>query len=82
MKSFGLAVVGALISASYWWLVATVGFGLVAGDPGPAAPPRSAAAQTGFTVVLIVMATLIYALGTLLWRRVEARLLAPPPPDR
>ena len=75
MKRFALAVLGAVLSAGYWWGVVTFADGVGGGDPGPAAPPRSEAAQNAVTLSIFVVAVLVYAALSLLWRRIEARFL-------
>lgn len=74
MKRFLLAIVGALASGTYWWLVTTIGFGLFGGDYAPNTPPQSAATQTVQTVALIVVAVILYAVLSLQWRKFEARI--------
>ena len=73
MRNFAFALAGAVLSACYWWFVVTIAYGLVAGDPGPAAPPRSEMAQNVTSAVVFVVAVVVYAVGTLGWQRVVAK---------
>ena len=73
MRSFAIALVGAVASAAYWYGVAIVDYGLVGGDPGPGAPRPSAATQNAEDAIILAVAVVIYAVGILLWR-LEARL--------
>ena len=75
MRRVVVAVAGATLSALYWWLVATLAFGLVAGDPGPAAAPRPDGEQQAIAVAVIAAAILAYAAASLAWERVTRRRL-------
>ena len=74
MRNFALALVGAVVSIVYWGLVMTIAYGLVAGDPGPVVPRVPVVTQNATTIAVVVAALIVHALGTVLWRRIEARL--------
>lgn len=72
MRAATLAILGSLLTAAYWWVVfmAVYADGLFGGDGDPARQP----APDGEVLVrngsIIVVALLIYAGLSLLWRRV------------
>ncbi|MEH3041389.1 MAG: hypothetical protein PGN21_15175 [Sphingomonas paucimobilis] len=69
MRHFLISLVGAALSFAYWWLVATVGFGLTGGSIAPDAPPPSEQQLMLTSAVVIAMAILLYAGLTVLWNR-------------
>lgn len=73
MKQFLIALVGAVLSASYWWAVTTIGFGLFGGSYAPNSPPPSASTQTLQSFALIGVAIVVYAALSLQWRKIATR---------
>lgn len=75
MKNFIVNLCGAVLSAVYWWLVATVGFTLANGDVDPTGPPPSESAMMTTSSIVIAIAILVYAGASMIWRRMETRFL-------
>lgn len=76
MRQFAIAMFGSLLTALYWWIVFTIVYAsvLFAGDRNPARPPLpdgEVLLRSGATIVVGVM---IYAVLSVLWQRMTARL--------
>ena len=76
MKRILVAFLEIMLTALYWWMVATFSFGLFGGIRNPAAPPPDQGEillQTGMSVTVAII---FYAMLSLLWQKVvRPRLL-------
>ena len=75
MKRIAVALIESGLTAIYWWLVATLSFGLFGGSRNPLAPPGrgEVLVQTAATVIIAIV---VYAMLSLLWQKlVRPRLL-------
>lgn len=69
MKRIAVALIESGLTAIYWWLVATLSFGLFGGSRNPLAPPPGRGeilVQTGATVIIAIV---VYAMLSLLWQK-------------
>jgi hypothetical protein len=76
MKRFGLALIGAIASSAYWWAFSILAYGLIAGDPYPGSPERSATWQYAQLGLVLLVGLTVYAVLSIVWRRIEDRILA------
>lgn len=72
MRQFAVALIGAVFSAAYWWLVVTVNYGLFGGDVRPGVAVPSEATTVTQNAVTLIVAVPIYALLSIGWARLTA----------
>lgn len=79
MKTFVVALIQSALTATYWWLVTTVSFGLFGGSRNPSLPPPTESTVMMQTVGTIVVAIVLYALILMGWKRFVRRPRASQP---
>ncbi len=76
MKRIAVALIESGLTAIYWWLVATLSFGLFGGSRNPLAPPPGRGEVLVQTAATVIIAIVVYAMLSLLWQKlVRPRLL-------
>lgn len=70
MKTFLIALVESILTAGYWWFVATISFGLFGGSRNPASPPPDDHLVMTQTMATIVVGIVGYALLSIGWRKI------------
>ena len=75
MKQFATAIFGSLLTALYWWIVFTMVYAnaLFSGDRDPSIQPPPDGEVLARSGVTIVIGILVYAVLTIVWRRLIAR---------
>lgn len=69
MKRIAVALIESGLTAIYWWLVATLSFGLFGGSRNPLAPPPGRGEVLVQTATTVIIAIVVYAMLSLLWQK-------------
>lgn len=69
MKRIAIALIESGLTAIYWWLVATLSFGLFGGSRNPLAPPPGRGEILVQTAATVIIAIVVYAMLSLLWQK-------------
>lgn len=69
MKRILVALLESMLTAIYWWMVATFSFGLFGGSRNPTAPPPDQGEVLLQTAATVIVAIILYAMLSLLWQK-------------
>ncbi|WP_312489728.1 hypothetical protein [Sphingomonas sp.] len=69
MKRILVALLESGLTAIYWWLVATLSFGLFGGSRNPLAAPPGRGEVLVQTGAIVIVAIVVYAMLSLLWQK-------------
>lgn len=69
MKRIAVALIESGLTAIYWWLVATLSFGLFGGSRNPLASPPGRGEVLVQTAATVIIAIVVYAMLSLLWQK-------------